>query len=122
EVAPYSTWPHATTSTPGGRTFLTGVGGILYPPGSLDPRVADVGSAMRLCPTADDVWFKAMSLLNGRGCRVVRDGFLELAPTARRGPSLLSVNVGEGRNDQQISAVAAHFGLLSCDGAGGAPR
>lgn len=115
-VAPYRSWPHATTSTPAARTFLTGVGGILYPPGSLDARVTDLATAMRLCPTADDVWFKAMSLLNGRGCRVVTDGFPDLAPTARRGPSLLSVNVGEGRNDEQIAALLGHFGPLPCAG------
>lgn len=45
--------------------FPTGVGGVLYPPGSLAPEVAHVEAFRRLCPTADDIWFKAMALLAG---------------------------------------------------------
>ena len=45
--------------------FPYGTGGVLYPPNSLDKRVSDVSLAQKLCPKEDDIWFKAMSLLNG---------------------------------------------------------
>lgn len=45
--------------------FAYGTGGVLYPPGCFDKRVFDVAAFKRLCPTEDDVWFKAMSLLKG---------------------------------------------------------
>jgi len=43
--------------------FAYGTGGILYPPGCMDARVFDIATFRALCPTEDDVWFKAMSLL-----------------------------------------------------------
>lgn len=43
----------------------TGVGGVLYPPGSLHPDVFDIDAMRRLTPMSDDVWFKIQSLRNG---------------------------------------------------------
>jgi hypothetical protein len=111
-VEPYLSWPRATPATPSARTFLTGMGGILYRPGSLAPQVLDLGLAQRLCPTADDIWFKAMSLLAGSTTRCIGDGSADF-PTVRRAQrhSLRSVNVDGGQNDRQFSAVMDHFDL-----------
>jgi hypothetical protein len=43
--------------------FAYGTSGVLYPPACLDDRVLDIDTFRRLCPTEDDIWFKAMSLL-----------------------------------------------------------
>lgn len=53
------------------RTFPTGVGGVLYFPGSLDDAVFDKKSFLKLAPNADDVWLKAMSLKKSVKCRKV---------------------------------------------------
>lgn len=112
-LAPYVTWPGATTRTPGPRILLTGVGGVLYPPGSLPARTADVDLARRLCPTADDVWFRAMTLLAGTPTAVVDDAHADFPETWRWRSSLglAATNVLAGRNDEQVRAVLDHFGL-----------
>lgn len=41
-----------------------GTSGVLYPPGSLHENVFNVSLFKKLCPKEDDIWFKAMGLLN----------------------------------------------------------
>ena len=43
----------------------TGVGGVLYPPHSLDETMLDPERFMALAPTTDDVWFWAAAVANG---------------------------------------------------------
>lgn len=45
--------------------FFTGVGGVLYPPNSLDTEVLNEKVFQELAPTADDVWFYAMARKKG---------------------------------------------------------
>ena len=45
--------------------FFTGVGGVLYPPHSLNDEVFNQDVFLDICKYADDVWFFAMGLLNG---------------------------------------------------------
>jgi len=108
-LLPYSSWPEAPANEPSFRTFLTGRGGILYPPGSLAEPVTDLSLAARLAPTADDVWFKAASL---------RAGFPSLrvpiprdypASGATQNEGLFRTNVDESENDRAIARVFAHF-------------
>lgn len=44
----------------------TGIGGVLYPPHVLSDEVFNKDSIKRLCLNADDLWLKAMALLNGK--------------------------------------------------------
>lgn len=46
--------------------FQTGYGGVLYPPHSLSEKVFDRELFMKICPTADDLWFYIMAVLNGK--------------------------------------------------------
>lgn len=113
---PYGAWRRATAEpadTGEGMLFPTGVGGVLYPPGALDPRVLDVASFQALCPRADDVWFFWMARLAGTRSRglgmhsepVAWDGSQEVA--------LFHQNFVAGENDNQIAAMERHFGILS---------
>ena len=43
----------------------TGVGGVLYPPHSLDEKMLDPALFMTLAPTNDDVWFWAAAVSKG---------------------------------------------------------
>lgn len=45
--------------------FPYGTSGVLYPPGSLHENVFNESEFTELCPKEDDIWFKAMSLMNG---------------------------------------------------------
>jgi hypothetical protein len=93
--------------------FPTGVGGVLYPPGSLDEAVHDEDLFLRLCPTADDIWLKAMSLRRGTAC--MRSGdFSGRAIQIRgvEGKALKARNLRKRKNDEQLEAVFRHFDLL----------
>ena len=65
-ILPYHQW-ESRFSEPGPShlLFLTGCGGTIYPPNSLDPEVFDQDTFMRICPDADDVWFTAMAIKKG---------------------------------------------------------
>jgi hypothetical protein len=115
-LAPYIEWPRAKIDTPSSRVFLTGVGGIYYPPGSLPPETLDYERALRLSPNNDDIWFRAMELLAGTPVSTVRGGTCGDFPTAlatTRTPALRQINVASGRNDEQFDRVVDHFGLWS---------
>lgn len=43
--------------------FLTGVGGVIYPPNTFAKDVFDEKTFMKICPTGDDIWFNAMARL-----------------------------------------------------------
>lgn len=47
------------------RIMQTGVGGVLYPPHSLDTKMIDQTLFMNMAPTNDDVWFWAAAVSKG---------------------------------------------------------
>lgn len=115
----YVDWPHATLATRSAALHLTGVGGVLYPPGALSRQAGDVELARALCPSNDDVWFHAMRVLAGTPAHTVSERFIEF-PQVRGSQgdwSLMAQNVDTGETDRQFKAVWDHFGLWeSLDG------
>lgn len=95
--------------------FPTGVGGVLYPPRCFANEVLDEDAFMRLAPYADDIWFKAMSLLNGTLSQKVwaeNLGFTELDILHEEQTLRLNEkNVIAGGNDVQLKAVWDKYGL-----------
>lgn len=115
-LAPYKKWPKKIK---GGSAsylnFLTGVGGVLYPPHCLYKDVLDKKLFVELAPKADDVWFWAMAVLNKTKILVVKDWIRELTyvnPERERGLTdeitLFSFNK-KGGNDLQIDKVINHY-------------
>jgi hypothetical protein len=106
-------------ATPSFDTFVYGTGGILYPAKSLDRQAADVETFRRLCPTEDDVWFKAMALLQGTPAVPTNLGIRPSHHVLRgsQGNALRHVNhdpdepTGGGENARQLRAVFDHFDL-----------
>ena len=96
--------------------FFTGVGGVLYPPHSLDDEVLNESVFMDICKFADDVWFYAMALKKGtRVCKCYTHnpkGEDYLLNNGVQDVGLLHVNTGntEG-NDRQLAAVFEKYGL-----------
>ena len=68
---------------------------------------------MRLCPNADDIWFKACAMSAGADVRQVADEVSDY-PTRLRGQldSLQAKNLHEGENDRQFRRTFAELGLL----------
>lgn len=98
---------------PSPHIFPEGYAGVLYPPGSLHHEVFNEELFVRLCPTNDDVWLKAMSLLNGVACKIVNWPFpgKYLMINGTQTKALNVINVAQSKNDEQIKEVFGHYHL-----------
>ena len=115
-LLPYCKWDRVSDDlTPSILNFPTGVGGVLYPPHSLDEEVLNESVFMGICQYADDVWFKAMSLKSSVKIKKVfshnkySEDFI-LNPNVQD-ISLQNINVDNGMNDKQIQAVFTRYNL-----------
>lgn len=110
---PYRDWDWEIDRQLDGDIVLpTGVGGVMYPPRSLDLRAVERSLFEALAPTSDDLWLRWMAQLQGTGFRKVTPSVLpEALPTANIA-SLSSVNsLGEMANDTAVKALVSAFGL-----------
>ena len=65
ELLPYSRWKYNNINDLNSKNILPiGADGILYPPKAFKDIVFNEDLFLSLCPRADDLWFKAMALLN----------------------------------------------------------
>lgn len=90
--------------------FLTGVGGVLYPPHSLHPNVLKHELFQRLAPHADDIWFWAMAVLNHTKIKVIENGYnnpITISETQNIG-LWQTINI-KGGNDYQLNNVLNYF-------------
>lgn len=109
-VAPYNEW--IMDSDIGGISndfFLTGVGGVLYPPGCLDPRATDMSLAGQITPKNDDIWFWAMAILKGTPIHSVPGKIQLLVIPNTQGDRLCQENVLGGENERALAHLFTHF-------------
>ena len=92
--------------------FPTGVSGIIYPPHCYHEDMTNKNLFLKLCPHADDVWFKVMTMLKGTLCEHIPTPHfdslfipLDIDETS----SLQNINVINGGNDRQIKAVFDYY-------------
>ena len=112
KLASYNEWQQYAPGMvgPSHLLFPTGVGGVLYPPNSLAQEVFNVEAFRRLCPRQDDVWFKAMALLQGTMCKKVKAHWRHSPPIhGSQEESLFATNVI--RNDEQMHATFGEYDL-----------
>ena len=114
ELLPYTQWPEYTETSPSMFLFPTGRDGILYPPNTFNEEVFNESRFMSLCPTADDIWFKAMALYNNKECMKLsphhRD-FTGVRGSQKDNETLHYINNVLGKNDQQFRAVINAYGI-----------
>ena len=60
------------------KNSITGCGGVLYPPNSLDKRVFDKKEFQSILKTQDDVWFWTMAVLKGTKIKRVANFDIQL--------------------------------------------
>ncbi|WP_395646348.1 hypothetical protein [Terricaulis sp.] len=109
-LAPYKSWKAVRRGgAPSQLLFPLGVGGVLYPPGVLDGRVADITAFKQLCPTGDDIWLHWMRSLAGAPARCVGSGY-DFAPWLGSQQKSLWSHNGTGGNDRQIANMIEAFG------------
>ena len=116
KLMPYKDWEWTIKEI--GRhpmNFLTGGGGTLFPPDSLDAEVLNETVFMDLCPYADDVWLNAMAIKKGTILSRIQtrnpQGEDYISNMGVQEGALWHVNFDQGLNDVQIDAVFTKYGL-----------
>ena len=105
----YDNWSHnyKKDST---LNFLTGVGGVLYPPQCFNKNFFNLKDIEKLSPTNDDIWINWMLKLNKK---VIRYSFInthyELIKLIKGG--LYKKNVKQKNNDLQIKLMIKKYGF-----------
>ncbi len=97
------------------RNIQTGVGGVLYPPGSLKQDMLDVELFTKIAPTTDDLWFWAAAVANN--FPVIPVPFGHNKPKGLEKPRELSLKTinfksGADRNDTAFKAILEHYPAL----------
>ena len=115
-IIPYESWDkHVEEETARFDNFLTGVGGVLYPPNAFSKEVLREDIFLKNAPHADDVWLWMMALINNRQIRVVKNHIKTICCTdimrqifCRR-RTLYAINK-LGANDRQIQNLMKFYG------------
>jgi hypothetical protein len=89
----------------------TGIGGVLYPPNYFHQDVLRTDLFTKLAPTADDIWFKAMTLLNGVFCKKVSCSMKAIDLYNYQDIGLWITQNRDGGNDIQIKQVFDYYNL-----------
>lgn len=93
------------------ENFMTGVGGVLYPPGCFATEVTDEALFQRLCPGCDDVWLWWMLRRQGFWVRKIGPAWTAIHWPDSQASSLYAENVLESGNDHAVRNMVAHFGF-----------
>ena len=113
QLYPYEKWAkHVNEETARFDNFLTGVGGVLYPPKCFSKEVLREDVFLKYCPYADDIWFWVMALVHNRKIRVVKNHYKTLISTnlfrQLWGRTLYSKNK-DGKNDEQLNSLLKFY-------------
>ncbi len=117
-ILPYNQWQWCSSNEePSHFNFATGVGGVLYPPHSLDDEVNNESVFLDICKYADDVWFKAMAIKKGTLVKKVnsrsKKGEDYILNEGIQDIGLFHINTaGNTLNDTQIKAVFSKYSLF----------
>lgn len=108
---PYQNWPYIDTFNEEDRFLLPlGVFGVLYPPNCFNAAVSDIELISKLSPKADDLWFKALSMINGTKVKIINEKVRK--PTLILGTQKITLknhNVSQDNNRIQWKYLMDHF-------------
>jgi hypothetical protein len=110
----YSSWVKVNENSDESlMNFPIGFGGVLYFPGCFDTEVLNEDAFMSLAPTADDIWLKAMSLINKIPVKQVSCDFSKFSKFIPLGiaqeDSLSIANVRMEKNNEQLTNVFKQY-------------
>ena len=114
ELSPYKKSPRtkASASSPSHSHMAIGFAGVLYPAHVLHSDITNHKLFQEICPYNDDIWFKAMALLNDSKHHQIPVEFGdEIYLPFTQKISLKKVNVRSGANETQFKAVFDHYNL-----------
>lgn len=115
-ITPYNQWPLASNKTANKYAILpTGVSGICYPIDSLDSSIALFDEINKMCPYADDIWYKMVTTKNNYNSRLIVPDSIHFVPVFTGfTKGLEKFNVIHKLNDDQFVASMNYF-MLSSD-------
>jgi len=95
--------------------FPYGTSGVLYPKNSFGTIVFNLDLMKKLCPTEDDIWFKATSMLNGTKVAVTTLGInpKHHCITGSQIDALRYINHGKKRNYEQLVKSFDELGIYN---------
>lgn len=109
EPFPYVKWQGVNDELyEGPDLFFGSGGGTMLKPSNLPDITTDIKTAMKLCPTADDVWLNAMCRLANMRIKKVRCGLIFPTNLGDK-ETLCKTNVGNNQNDVQIKNIQNSF-------------
>lgn len=111
KILPYEKWPYITKKEPPSLTAIPlGIGGVLYPPNSLNKEVFNKTNLKTFCPNADDLWLKLNELLNTPPTPVVVTSNFngKEIPLTQMNALYLS-NTLKNQNDIQLDLLLNHY-------------
>jgi hypothetical protein len=116
DLAKYANWTlRYEKSDISPLNFPTNGGGTLFPPNCFTSEIFNEEIFMGICPFADDVWYKAMSLLNNVSSQKVythnKNGDDFLTNENVQDIGLLRINIDKSMNDIQIKKVFDKYDL-----------
>ncbi len=117
KLLPYDEWIFECqeVDNPDILNFATGCAGVLYPPHVFSEQVFDEKTFMAICPSADDIWFKAMTMLTDTLVSKVythdKGGRDYLIIEECQDIALSLENNGNKKNDVQLRAVFDKYNL-----------
>lgn len=92
--------------------LLTGVGGVLYPPGSLKKDMMKEELFTKLAPTADDIWFWAAAVANNKKIMPIPFGYIhqkDLGKPEKISLKINNIKSGVDRNGIALEAIFANY-------------
>ncbi len=116
KLAPYREWDREVIDSrslkPGTSVMPTGVGGVLYPPGSLPVETTDLNLIRQLCSTCDDSWLYFMWRKAGWTAKRTPTRMPALIDWPKTQKQSLRKFHRGGMKDEHLRALSEHFGLL----------
>ncbi|MFC5581100.1 glycosyltransferase family 2 protein [Rhodanobacter terrae] len=113
QMAPYYDWSFDVqdnrSRTRSSDTIAVGVGGVLYPCGSLHSDVTDESLFTELCPRGDDLWLYVMARLNGFFPIKVGNRLHPIFWPDTQSVGMFRENMYKN-DDVAISKLASHYG------------
>ncbi len=111
---PYEKWTkHVKEESAQYKNFLTGVGGVLYPPNCFSKEVLREDVFLKNAPNADDIWFWVMALVHNKKIRVVKNHIKTLIVTnifKQIFANNLYKQNRKGANDVQLNNLMKYYG------------
>lgn len=121
ELMPYNNWQQINCKSSGKLLFSTSGAGVLFQKRLLFNDICNKDLFMKLCPSADDIWFFFMEYLNDTEIVILSNIQSDYVPLDalyqhfHTNSSLSSINCGESQNDIQIRNVMNHYNLTDKD-------